>query len=101
MITKPENESWFEFMDRAKKNDLSPALQEKLDREEIDKEKNLNLYKPNDLTNILLNILVGFLNYVVPILLIASSAFFTETGEYGMAVGLFGLFLYSLRDYNL
>jgi len=96
MITKPENESWFEFMDRAKKNGLSPTLQEKFDRE-----KYLNLHKPNDLTNILLNILVGFLNYVVPILLIASSAFFTDKGEYGLAVGFFGLFLYNLRDYNL
>jgi len=60
IMTKHENESWFEF--------------------------------------ILLNILVGFLNYVLPILFLAFSAYFTDEGKYGLAVGCFGLFLNSLKN---
>lgn len=34
-----ENETWFEFMDRSKKNGNSPTMQEALDREEESKDE--------------------------------------------------------------
>lgn len=35
MEHKPENETWFEFMDRAKRNGLSPTKQEEIDRQQL------------------------------------------------------------------
>jgi hypothetical protein len=35
-----ENETWFDFMDRAKKNGNSPTMQEALDREDNKNEPN-------------------------------------------------------------
>jgi len=40
-----KNETWFEFMDRAKKNGVSPTTQE-----EIDKKEKVNEFNPNDKT---------------------------------------------------
>lgn len=41
MLHKPEKETWLEFMARAKKNRLSPTMQEQVDRERAKKNKEL------------------------------------------------------------